>query len=561
MANGQTIYPTAEEALGLQGAAQGFTNVVESTAGGAGSLNRDLQLGGTVSGSPSDATRQLIEEAILTQAGRSDLAQQVAQQGIEARAAVSADEAANQYDSLTGDLANLEAANAGDMTTALTSQIPGYGLDFGSFEGIGLEEPDYSAQEALIKQKQELNQEQLDSQIQAIRDQYASERMKQERINLEQLGSTRNLLAATGASTFASGKGAVTKEIQRGQDAMNRLTALENQAIQAAKMAAQGQDIALLQESINLAQQAHQAKNDIRQQQFSNFLQMSQEARAQAGFAGDRFSMLTELMGGMSSEQLANMDTTSLSNLETQLGLPPGSAMAYAQNQIQQQQQAEAIDNFNRVLELGGLGALTPDQMTEYATALGVPTEVLNQAAQYASSPATEIKTVGGALLSVTQNPDGTVDVQTLFDGSAGRGGGSGRAGGGGGGSTGKIGQWVNLVNAGAVTSADIEAAVANEELTILEAREIELRVAQTLGNLSEEEAQELQQVTEENIETEASSPFTTAAGGGGTAPFSSLFQGIGGQSMLNQDGSMESGSFTPEQMESYQNLQNLGIL
>jgi len=401
---------------------QALKNILESQAQGGGVMDTGkLGAGADVPAvlDQDPAVRQLLEEAIKIRTGQGD--RPFVERNAAANAAntggtpdiVTSDQARSQYDNLTGRMDDLTATNNVDITSALNSQIP----------GVDFIDPDTVAGQALIEQQRKLIQTSLEQQIAGIQAQFGVRQRQQGEINKGREGATRALLGRTGASTFVSGKAASSREAQRSQDAINELTALEAQAINAAKQAAAGQDIELLSKSIQLAEDARNAKNELRQQEFQNFISSKnlsfaeQEAEIakktfESGQAGDVLSSLSTL----SLDTLSSIDQARFDQLGSQLGLTGDEVRASLMDQAQQVQSVEAVDRFNRIMELGGVGALGEQDIQEFAAALQIPDAVLQDVVRAAQMPNTKLQVVGGDLVGVTQNTDGTYNIQLLHE-------------------------------------------------------------------------------------------------------------------------------------------------
>ena len=339
---------------------QALANTLKSQAqGGAAEATAALGPGANVPQVLDEnlATRNLLEEAVKIRTGQGSAAVQgsadfIAAQGgatpAPAPDVVTADAAESQFNTGVADLANLEATPGVSATGIDGLAVPQFDL------------PDTAGQQETIQKQRDLIAASLDNQIAQIQQQFATRRASQKRASAGQQGALQALVGRTGASTFASGKGAIAAEVQRGEDALTELAAIETQAINAAKQAAAGADVELLQKSINAAENARIAANDIRQQTFQNTITMQNQAASQLDRTSTNARGILDTIGSLSPESLSNIDPAELQRLERESGLPAGFMDAFNQTQKQLSEASSAEAQLERGTELMNLALKLP---------------------------------------------------------------------------------------------------------------------------------------------------------------------------------------------------------
>lgn len=369
MANESNLFPTAQKELGYTGTAQALNQVIDTTKGGGGSLAYDLSQGANI-GAMSPATQQLIEEAMLIQAGKKQAAIDSSQRYVSGTSGGTSD---GTTDSSTAQGVFDDLINQMGTYTGGTGASGSSSSSF-SYTGVGdvdqpeFEMPNTADIDQLIQLKQNNVQANLFDQINAIKDQFNFRKEAQQDVNKQREGGTRAFLGRAGALRSASGQGAITAEIQRGQAAMRELEMIERQAIQAAESAAMNADIELLSQSIQAAEKARAARNEIRQQEFENtmaagsFTLEAMQAQQQNDFKKAQFVL--DQLTGLSPDALAGVDLSYLSDVAGRLGLPS----TYFQDWKKTQQELAEADSaqaaYDKSVELFKLALDLPEGMS-----------------------------------------------------------------------------------------------------------------------------------------------------------------------------------------------------
>lgn len=299
----------------------------------------------------SPGTRQLLEEAIRIQTGQNSRQQTAPPKDIEAAGIVDSNASQTNFNNLTSELAAAEQASNESSSAALASSIP-----------TSTAYDDSEAQ-AMIGQSREQNAAQLEQQIEGIRASFVGRRQEQQYQNRSQTGATRAMMARSGAGGFASGKTAVSNRVAEGQRAMNALAAVEAQAINMAKAAAAGRDTEMLAKSLAAAEQARVSQNEVRQEQFQNYIaerNMALQDKEASYRSQDRAREDLSQLSNLSPEAVAKLEPAQIQQMEMDSGLPEGYFNAFQETQTAMNQAASSEARFEKEKELFNMAMDAP---------------------------------------------------------------------------------------------------------------------------------------------------------------------------------------------------------
>lgn len=303
----------------------------------------------------SPGTRQLLEEAIRIQTGQNSRQQTAPPKDIEAAGIVDSNASQTNFNNLTNELAAAEQASNESSSAALASSIP-----------TSTAYDDSEAQ-AMIGQSREQNAAQLEQQIEGIRASFVGRRQEQQYQNRSQTGATRAMMARSGAGGFASGKTAVSNRVAEGQRAMNALAAVEAQAINMAKAAAAGRDTEMLAKSLAAAEQARVSQNEVRQEQFQNYIaerNMALQDKEASYRSQDRAREDLSQLSNLSPEAVAKLEPAQIQQMEMDSGLPEGYFNAFQQTQQELANASSQQAQFDQTEKLLDMALKLPSGMT-----------------------------------------------------------------------------------------------------------------------------------------------------------------------------------------------------
>lgn len=303
----------------------------------------------------SPGTRQLLEEAIRIQTGQNSRQQTAPPKDIEAAGIVDSNASQTNFNNLTSELAAAEQASNESSSAALASSIP-----------TSTAYDDSEAQ-AMIGQSREQNAAQLEQQIEGIRASFVGRRQEQQYQNRSQTGATRAMMARSGAGGFASGKTAVSNRVAEGQRAMNALAAVEAQAINMAKAAAAGRDTEMLAKSLAAAEQARVSQNEVRQEQFQNYIaerNMALQDKEASYRSQDRAREDLSQLSNLSPEAVAKLEPAQIQQMEMDSGLPEGYFNAFQQTQQELANASSQQAQFDQTEKLLDMALKLPSGMT-----------------------------------------------------------------------------------------------------------------------------------------------------------------------------------------------------